>query len=297
MKLLKNSLSMSTLVGTLVVSMIFISPVRAVADIDILSHTGYLDPFGCYHVVGEVKNVGDQAVSFVTIEVTFYNSNDVVVDTIFDSAMLTVLLVDRKSPFDIVLLDATQSAKVDHYTLTMTFSATSPIPVGLKILTHSAYVDEIGWMHIVGEIKNIATEKAHDVKVIATYYDETGDVVAATLTYLHPEPPSDTDPGQTEPFEILLSDEDRTPYIDTYELTAESSGDNKYACTIDEQAILPTDLNKDGTVNILDIAIVASAFGSRPGDSGWNPDADLDGNEIINIIDISAVAIDFGKTV
>jgi hypothetical protein len=58
-----------------------------------------------------------------------------------------------------------------------------------------------------------------------------------------------------------------------------------------------TDLNKDGTINILDIFIVASAFGSRPGDLNWNSIADLDKNGIIDILDIFAVAQDYGKTV
>lgn len=57
-----------------------------------------------------------------------------------------------------------------------------------------------------------------------------------------------------------------------------------------------TDLNLDGTVNILDIFIVAQAFGSKPGDKNWNSTADLNKNGTVNIVDIFAVAWDFGKT-
>jgi hypothetical protein len=66
-----------------------------------------------------------------------------------------------------------------------------------------------------------------------------------------------------------------------------------------------TDLNKDGTVNIIDIATAAKAFGSHgpdipnPGDppsKNWNATADLDKNGWINIIDIATVARDYGKT-
>ena len=57
------------------------------------------------------------------------------------------------------------------------------------------------------------------------------------------------------------------------------------------------DLNGDGAVNILDIFIVANAFGSKPGDANWNATADLNKDGTVNILDIFAVARDFGKTV
>jgi uncharacterized protein YfaS (alpha-2-macroglobulin family) len=59
---------------------------------------------------------------------------------------------------------------------------------------------------------------------------------------------------------------------------------------------LSTDINSDGIVNILDVAIVAKAYGSYPGHPRWNPAADLDGNETINILDVAKVAKDYGKT-
>jgi len=59
--------------------------------------------------------------------------------------------------------------------------------------------------------------------------------------------------------------------------------------------IISTDLDANGEVNIVDVTIVAKAFGSRPGDEMWNPDADLDDNRVVNIVDITMVAIDFGK--
>jgi len=58
---------------------------------------------------------------------------------------------------------------------------------------------------------------------------------------------------------------------------------------------LATDLNKDGIVNILDISLVAKAFGSKPGDLNWNAVADVNQDGIINILDISKVAKDYGR--
>lgn len=46
------------------------------------------------------------------------------------------------------------------------------------------------------------------------------------------------------------------------------------------------DLNHDGIVDIRDVAIAAGAFGSRPEDERWNPEADLNQNGEVDIKDI-----------
>lgn len=56
-----------------------------------------------------------------------------------------------------------------------------------------------------------------------------------------------------------------------------------------------TDLNKDRTVNILDITLVARSFGCIPRDSKWNDACDLNDDDFINIVDITLVAKDYGK--
>jgi hypothetical protein len=58
---------------------------------------------------------------------------------------------------------------------------------------------------------------------------------------------------------------------------------------------LPTDLNKDGKVDILDVTIVAVAYRSEPGDNNWNAVADIDGNAQVNILDLSMVGRDYGS--
>lgn len=194
-------------------------PVKANGEVNILSHTGYLDSLGYYHVVGEVENVGDFALHYVKITATFYDTADIVVATDFTFSELDVLLAERKAPFDLFLFDTTQSMKVDHYSLTVTYSITSPKPIGLEILSHSSYIDGVGYMHIVGEIENIGTVRATYVKIVATCYDETGKVVDADFTF---SDPMDIDPAQKAPFEILVGNE-RTPFVSSYELTAESS--------------------------------------------------------------------------
>jgi PKD repeat protein len=57
------------------------------------------------------------------------------------------------------------------------------------------------------------------------------------------------------------------------------------------------DLNHDGTVDIIDVSIMAFAFDSTPGTPRWNPNADLNNNGIVDIIDLSIAAFDFGAPV
>ena len=53
------------------------------------------------------------------------------------------------------------------------------------------------------------------------------------------------------------------------------------------------DTNRDGIVNGFDLAVVGAAYGSVPGDSNWNPDADVSpkhGDGKVDIEDLTAVS-------
>lgn len=56
------------------------------------------------------------------------------------------------------------------------------------------------------------------------------------------------------------------------------------------------DLNNDQKVDIADVAIAASAFGSFPGHPRWNPIADLNEDDKIDLKDVLVIARNFGKT-
>ncbi|MDH5376142.1 MAG: dockerin type I domain-containing protein [Candidatus Bathyarchaeota archaeon] len=57
-----------------------------------------------------------------------------------------------------------------------------------------------------------------------------------------------------------------------------------------------SDVNGDGVVDIRDLAIVASVYGTLEGYPRYRPEADLNENGEIEIRDIAIVAQDFGKT-
>jgi len=66
-------------------------------------------------------------------------------------------------------------------------------------------------------------------------------------------------------------------------------------CTYNVQ--LKSDINGDGKVDAKDIAIVCKAFGTKPGDTRWNPKADLNSDNKVDAKDIAIVCRSFGITV
>jgi len=58
---------------------------------------------------------------------------------------------------------------------------------------------------------------------------------------------------------------------------------------------IPGDLNGDFKVSLADLVILAQAYGSRPGDTRWNPNADIDGNSVVGLSDLVILANHYGQ--
>jgi hypothetical protein len=56
------------------------------------------------------------------------------------------------------------------------------------------------------------------------------------------------------------------------------------------------DVDFNGRVEIRDFSVIALAYGSSPGSSAWNPDADVNGDGRVDIMDLALAAKNFGKT-
>ena len=59
---------------------------------------------------------------------------------------------------------------------------------------------------------------------------------------------------------------------------------------------LLADLNKDGHIDMRDIAFLIGLFGTTPASPNWNPNADLNKDLKVGMRDISIALQDFGKT-
>ena len=58
-----------------------------------------------YDLVGEIKNIGSEEVSFVKIIATFYDKDDIVIGTDFTYTDPSDLSVGEKAPYDLSISD------------------------------------------------------------------------------------------------------------------------------------------------------------------------------------------------
>jgi hypothetical protein len=58
---------------------------------------------------------------------------------------------------------------------------------------------------------------------------------------------------------------------------------------------IPGDVDGKGGVQLADLVTVAKAYGSKPGDPNWNPNADVDGNAVVGLSDLVIVAKHYGQ--
>jgi hypothetical protein len=58
---------------------------------------------------------------------------------------------------------------------------------------------------------------------------------------------------------------------------------------------LAADLNGDSEVGLEDLVTLAQAYGSKLGDTNWNPNADIDGNGIVGLNDLVILAQNYGQ--
>ncbi|MDW8321715.1 MAG: hypothetical protein RMM08_10155, partial [Armatimonadota bacterium] len=54
------------------------------------------------------------------------------------------------------------------------------------------------------------------------------------------------------------------------------------------------DVDGDNEVTLFDFGALVAAFGTVPGDSGWNPEADMDGDEEVTLFDFGILVGNFG---
>jgi parallel beta-helix repeat protein len=80
-----------------------------------------------------------------------------------------------------------------------------------------------------------------------------------------------------------------TPYI------IDASNIDHYPLMKPWAAHILGDVNGDGTVDLKDLVLLACAYGSTPGCTNWDANADLDGNGRVSLTDLVTLATHYGQ--
>lgn len=157
-------------------------------------------PAGTFHVLGEVVNGSGQAIEFVEVVGSFFDADGELVEKEFTYALLEVMDPGETAPFELVLMEP--ASGIDHYELEALYDPTDVQPMRVDVVSQDASWSTEGTYDIVGEVRNPHDADLEYVQIVATCYDSAGGVVAADFAFVE----SDVmEPGQTEPFEIIMA--------------------------------------------------------------------------------------------
>ena len=216
----KKLLPFIFLIATLT-SSIFIPAATAAGNVGKLSDSSFYDSNNNLYVVGEVINTGDVAIQNTNVKVIFYNSLDQKITSIEGHTDLNVILPQRKSFFNIKMLETEGSLNVASYTIWFNWTdATAGKPLGLVILSSSENVDLDGHKHVTGQIHNQGTVNSINTEVSATFYNSSGVVVGTSWVFSNPP---NLAPNQIGEFDIQLNYPQQVTQVASYSLTAESN--------------------------------------------------------------------------
>jgi len=95
-------------------------------------------------------------------------------------------------------------------------------PTKPEILSHSSYIDSLGYFNVVGEVKNTLPSNIKYVKIVTTSYDAQKKVIGTAFTYTELDI---LKPNQKSPFELSSYPDKIDPA--SYKLKVSYSGTNE----------------------------------------------------------------------
>jgi hypothetical protein len=186
-----------TCVAAVIVCTVFVfslisSPIvfvqAAYTGVTVLSHSSYVNSSGHFIVVGEVQNTGNHVLGNVSLDVVVSASNGSQLVSGTTMAYVNDFLPQQKAPFylDFGKIDFDIISEVS----TFDFNVSNHPPTnyieypGLSlVVTFNGIANDV--YVVSGSITNSGSQTANDIKVVGTYYNSEGIVVAVGLVILN----------------------------------------------------------------------------------------------------------------
>jgi len=168
-------------------------------DVEVISYNGRNDVFGQYILYGEVMNYLDYDLGRVKITASYYDDQDQFIGNYFTFTENTTVEPGQKSPF--ILTTWPDSFTPDKVDLEVSYEAAiNPVYKGIEIIDHQGMLDQDGYYVINGEVQNNGDSTVNFVKLMCTYYDIDGKVIATEYSFTEKD---ELEPDETSTFEVM----------------------------------------------------------------------------------------------
>jgi hypothetical protein len=195
-------------------------PVAAMPNAQIQNDSSFTDSLG-FNIVGEVLNTGDVWLQSVQVTAVLKDVNGQTVDVIFMYTYVSYLPPGQRAPFRLIETVPARASAVASYSLTLSFQEASAIPQGdvLIVQDTSTALDNLGFLNVIGEVKNSGVQASSYTEVVATFYDQTEKVIYVDWAYTLP---SEIPTGASCGFKISGPRSPMSNQVARYSLIAQS---------------------------------------------------------------------------
>jgi len=190
----------------------------AFGEVFVQNDQQYMGDDDALHIVGEIINNLEFPLNQINVHVTLLDEDGYLITTKETSSLLNTIMPGMKSPFDLVLTD-NEAKKTKSYSLELDYKVSPPKNQVIDITESELSRDNYNNLMITGTVTNRGDITANTVAVIATLYDNEGNVAA--VSRVHPEP----DYLRADDyafFVVSIPDKIQTSGINDYTLIAES---------------------------------------------------------------------------
>jgi hypothetical protein len=187
-------------------------------NIEVLSYSWYVNPLGLLDVVGEIQNVGPNTIDSVVLSGTIYALGGEAVASSFPyTAYVSYLVPQQKAPFFMEFNPQTSVTGDLSWLSSIGFidflvnsaEATSSYQYpDLTITSSSGGADAEGVYWVSGSVQNTGTQTARKIRVVGTFFNASGTVVA--VGYTETLTPLSLSPSSVASFQVGAFDQNQS---------------------------------------------------------------------------------------
>jgi len=188
-------------------------------NIRVLSYSWYVDNLGLFDVVGEVQNVGPNQIESVTLGGTVYTTDGVAQMLSPPTLVYVNCLIPQQKASFFMSFPSQNSATSDLSWLSIGVDRVDFSVLRANVTTNYLYpyvivqsssgtADGEGVYWVSGTVQNVGNQTATNIRVIGTFYNASGTVVAVGYTdYLTP---ASLNPSSVASFKVGAFDQNET---------------------------------------------------------------------------------------